>query len=75
MHVIFMGQNIESDIQEFLDQTGLSVSSYTTMNDVEFIQKTHGSLPSIYVVQDGFVVQKDNFISFNEQNLYGQLSR
>jgi hypothetical protein len=75
MHVVFMGQNIESDIQEFLYQTGLSVSSYTTMNDVEFIQKTHGSLPSIYVVQNEFVVQKDNFISFNEQNLRGQLSR
>ena len=70
-----MGQNIESDIQEFFDQTGLSVLSYTTMNDVDFIQKTHGSLPSIYLVQEGIVVQKDNFISFNEKNLQSLLSR
>jgi hypothetical protein len=75
MHVVFMGQKIETDIQEFLDQTGLSVSSYSDMNDVDFIQKTHGSLPSIYVVQEGIVVQKDNFISFNERNLQSLLSR
>jgi hypothetical protein len=69
VHVVFMGQNIGVDIQEFLNQTGLQVESYQEMNPVEFVQKTHGSLPSVYLVRKGVVVQKDNFISMNESNL------
>lgn len=73
IHAVFMGQNVESDIQEFLKQTGITLSSYSTMNEVEFIQKTHGSLPSIYLVNNNEVVQKDNFISFNESQLQSLL--
>ncbi len=73
VHVVFMGENIGSDIQEFLNQTGLQVESYQEMNPVEFVQKTNGSLPSVYLVNKGGVVQKDNFISMNESNLQGLL--
>lgn len=69
VHVVFMGESIGSDIQEFLNQTGLQVESYQEMNPIEFVQKTHGSLPSVYLVRKGVVVQKDNFISMNESNL------
>ncbi len=69
IHLVFMGENIDSDIQEFLNQTGIVPASYVSMNTFEFIEKTNGSLPSIYLVQNGKVVQKDNFISLNESNL------
>jgi hypothetical protein len=69
IHLVFMGENIDSDIQEFLNQTGIVPASYVSMNSNEFIEKTNGSLPSIYLVRKGVVVQKDNFISMNESNL------
>lgn len=69
IHLVFMGENIDSDIQEFLNQTGIVPASYVSMNTFEFIEKTNGSLPSIYLVRKGVVVQKDNFISMNESNL------
>ena len=69
VYAIFMGENIGADIQLFLHQTGLQMESYQEMNPVEFVQKTHGSLPSVYLVRKGVVVQKDNFISMNESNL------
>ncbi len=75
LHVVFMGQNIEPDIQDFLIQTGLQITSYTTMNDFEFVQKTQGSLPTVYLVKDNVVVEKDNFISFNESHLQANLIR
>jgi hypothetical protein len=75
VHAVFMGEKIEGDIQLFLSQTGLRVDSYESLNGIEFIQRTNGSLPSVYLVQNGEVVQKDNFISFNEKNLQGLLSR
>lgn len=75
VHAIFMGENIGADIQEFLHQTGLQVESYQEMNPVEFVQMTYGSLPSVYLVRKGLVVQKDNFISMNESNLKALLRR
>jgi hypothetical protein len=75
VHAVFMGEKIEGDIQLFLSQTGLRVDSYESLNAIEFIQRTNGSLPSVYLVQNDEVVQKDNFISFNEKNLQGLLSR
>lgn len=73
VHAVFMGENIAADVQTFFHQTGLQVESFQEMNPVDFVQKTHGSLPSVYLVRNGAVVQKDNFISMNESNLKGLL--
>lgn len=75
LHVVFMGENIDDDIQEFVKETGFRFSSYETMHPHVFVQLTQGSMPAIYFVKNGKVVQKDNFISFNEKNLQGLLSR
>jgi uncharacterized membrane protein YphA (DoxX/SURF4 family) len=75
IHLVFMGEHIEEDIQTFFSQTGLQAKTYRTMNAVEFVQKTHGSLPSAYLIQNGSVVQKDNFISLNERQLQEVLVR
>lgn len=75
VHAVFMGDKIDGDIQLFLSQTGLHVDSYQSLDAKEFIQLTNGSLPSIYLVRNGKVVQKDNFISINEKNLQLLLSQ
>jgi hypothetical protein len=75
MHVVFMGENIDADIQEFVKETGFSYTSYETMQPHVFVQLTQGSMPAVYFVKNGKVVQKDNFISFNESNLQSLLSR
>lgn len=75
LHVVFMGENIDADIQEFVKETGFSFTSYETMQPHVFVQLTQGSMPAVYFVKNGKVVQKDNFISFNENNLQSLLSR
>ncbi len=75
LHVVFMGENIDADIQEFVKETGFSFTSYETMQPHVFVQLTQGSMPAVYFVKNRKVVQKDNFISFNEKNLQSLLSR
>jgi thioredoxin-related protein len=75
VHVVFMGVNINDEIKQFLTETSLEYDQYEVMPPKEFIHLTQGLLPSIYLVRNDQIIQKDNFISFNEQNLRGQLSR
>ena len=74
LHVVFMGEAIEKDISMFLSETGLKVDSYQMIQPHLFVELTHGSMPAHYFVKQGIVVQKDNFISFNEENMNELLS-